>query len=301
MDQGAFILLLLIIGIIAVASFTQGTIGGGGGPIINPPNPKSEFGVVHEQRSFFFSPPPSPPRSNRVTPLPPPPAPQEDTNSLLQKNIYISNRNTRSNNPDQEYIDITYSGGAPLDAPEAVNISAWTVSNKRGGSFTVGVTTNLPGVSSFQNQDQLILKKGGTVHIVTGRSPLGVNFRLNICEPYFNQFHTFTPRISVSCPSPSREPGRDNLNDQCYQFVTRLTSCQAPFSLPLNLNNECRDFINTNANYNGCVNNHKYDSNFYRNEWWAYLNQPLHIWSDIRDAIILRNERGVAIASLSYQ
>ena len=303
MENATFIVVIFIVGILAIASFTQGDLSRG--PKTTPPNPNAEFGVVHEKRSFFFSSTPPTPSSKDSNKKPPPPAPTPtpapELEDILHKYVKVSMRSARSNKPDKEYIDVSYSSGAPKEAPELLNVSQWTISNSRGESYALGTATNLPGVSRYQNQDQLLLKKGGTIHVITGQSPLGANFRLNKCEQYFNQYHTFVPSISTSCPAPSKEPGQELFTDRCYTFVRGLNSCKIPSSLPLNLDNACREYINSNISYSACVDHHKYDSDFYKNEWWVYLNRPLHIWSDVRDTIILRNERGTAIASQSYQ
>ena len=53
MENATFIVVIFIVGILAIASFTQGDLSRG--PKTTPPNPNAEFGVVHEKRSFFFS------------------------------------------------------------------------------------------------------------------------------------------------------------------------------------------------------------------------------------------------------
>lgn len=306
MDQQSFLLWLLVVVVLAVAAFSADSIvqfgdlrGGRSGPRADPPNPDAEFGVIRESS-----------RRERRRPTAPPPPPREpearpedekiSTEELLSRNIRISRGGARSRKPDEEYVEISYSSRAPKNAPDVVNVSNWVIGNDRGDSFRLGQATALPGLSPTGNQDQLLLKKGGRVFVVTGRGPLGYNFRTNKCIGYFTQFHSFTPRIPSDCPAPSRERGQEALSDRCFTFIKRLPSCRMPTSLPLDINNQCREYINSTLSYNGCLNNHRLDADFFKNDWWVYLGRPDELWSDIRETITLRNEKGIKIATLAY-
>ncbi len=290
MDRATLMLAALVIIVVAVASFSSGSVRQG--PLANPPNPNAEFGVVKERTSFFSLPGSDGP-APKTSPSPPPPTQPQP----LSKFLTISQGTARTREPNKEYVDISYSSSAQ----NPVNVSDWTISNSRGEDYRLGRATNLPGVSDTQNIDSILLQKGTVLHIVTGQSPLGISFRANRCTGYFRQFHSFTPPLSGSCPAPNREPGQDSFSDTCYQYFRSLSSCIIPRNLPLNLDNECRDYIAKTVNYNGCLQNHRYDQDFYSKEWWIYLNRPTQIWSDVRDSIILRDESGNAVATYTYQ
>lgn len=293
-----FLLAILVIALFALTIFYN--VGGHTSPLSAPPNPNAEFGIVRRDKSFFRASPRTTdgPRATRTPSPSPSPLPKELGEELLKKAFSISARNARSRKPDEEYVQISYNP----KSDEPINISNWKISNSRGAEYKIGQVTNFPGLSSITNQDQLVvLTKGSRVNIVTGRSPRGENFRLNKCAEYFKQYDTFVPSFSVSCPSPSREPGQDALSDRCFQYVRGLSSCRIPATLPLDLNNQCRGWIQENASYSACIDAHRQDKDFFKNEWYVYLNRPDQIWSDVRDTIYLTNERGTVIATQSYQ
>lgn len=294
MEQGTFLIFGLIIVVLAIATFsyTQTSTG----PSASPPNPDAEFGVIREKKSFFHA---TPSYDNTEKPVEATPRAQPSLTreEVLKSHISISPRNARSRDIATEYIQISYSSRAS----EKINISNWSVSNSRGFSISLGTATNLPGSTQFTNQDQLVLAPGGKVNIITGRSPRGENFRSNKCAAYFNQYNKFTPSLPSSCPSLRDEPGQGNFSDVCYKYVRGISSCKMILSPPLNLDNNCREYINKNASYTGCVDNHKNDADFYKNEWWVYLNRTEPIWSDVRETITLKNSRGEVVQTYSYQ
>ncbi len=295
MNQDLFLLALVVFGLLAIASFT--TLGGGiSGGIITSLDPKAEFGVIRMQKSVLRAPytsrgtPPPP----VITPVPLPAIPQD----ALARAFSLSTRNAKSRNINEEYIDIVY---APEKNAVPVDISDWTIGDSKGESYKLGGISLIAGAAPIPNQDRLVLRSSARIHIITGRSPLGENFRLNKCAPYFSQYKTFTPRISGSCPSPNKEPGQDGLSDTCYQYIKTLSTCRIPTNIPLFLDNTCREFIQKNASYDACVKNHKNEADFYGDEYWVYLNRPEHMWSDVRDTILLKDTRGSVIKSISYQ
>lgn len=296
MDQNTVFLAILVIALLAVAVFASPGITGGlhsGGPLATPLTPNAEFGVIHEQKSLLRSFVGS--GINTSPPLPPA-KPQPTPEELLKKYVRISATGARSRDINREYIQVTLLSGADM----SVNISDWTISNSRGESFRLGKVTSLYGITSYPNQDNLVLVRGGTVNIITGRSPVGENFRSNKCMGYVTQFYSFIPSVGFSCPRPSRESEQENLRDDCFAYIRNLSSCRTPQQLPLYLNNQCREYIAKTINYNGCMLNHRTDQDFYKNMWWVYLSRPLPIWSDIRETITLRNEKGIVIQSVSY-
>ncbi len=288
MNQDLLLLAIIIVGFVAVASFT--TLGGGiQRTVITTPNDKAEFGVIRIQQSTIRS-----TRADRVI-NPPPPVAHQD---ILARSFSLSMRSAKSRNINEEYVDITYS--TSKDAPP-VDITDWTIGDNKGESYKLGGISNLPGVLPTYNQDRLVLRGPIRIHAITGRSPIGENFRLNKCATYFSQYKKFVPNISGSCPSPSREPGQDGLSDSCYKYVKTLSACRIPTDIPLFLDNTCREFIQRNASYDACVKLHKNDSDFYGDEYWVYLNRPEHIWSDVRDSVILKDAQGSVVKSISYQ
>lgn len=289
MEQGTTLLIILVIIIFAVAAFSYS--GAPHSPSANPPNPNAEFGVIHPRNSFFGSPSPAPTPTPSTPPTPP------ARLELLAKYITLSQRNAKQRDPKTEYIQITYSSSATLGA---IDFTDWTISNSRGESYRIGQYTKLLGSTSIPNQDRLVVQKGAHINIITGSSPRGENFEANKCVAYFTQSYSFTPSLSYSCPPPNKEAGQEILNDACYLYVKNLSSCRTPSTLPINLNNQCRDYIASVASYASCVKLHKNDSDFYKNDYWIYLNRPTEAWSNVRESIVLRNEKGEVVKTITY-
>ncbi|MDA1334805.1 MAG: hypothetical protein O2794_02200 [bacterium] len=290
MNPNAIFVVILVVALIIVAFITVGDLGVSGGPVAQAPNSNAEFGVVVEKKTFLSS--------FRKTP---PPSSQQQTKTeedILEKNITINRKNAKLSDVDREYITIQYSSRAK----ESIDLTDWKVENTRGSGFVLGRVSNLPGRSSSSlDNDRLIVPPGGRVHVITGRSPRGENFRVNKCSGYFNQTKTYTPFVPHSCPSPKNEPGQDGFSDECFNYVKRLPSCKIPSPLPTILDDRCRNYVIENISYAGCIDNHKTDDDFYKDEWWVYLKRPDQLWSDSRDTIYLKNSSGVLIKSYSYQ
>jgi hypothetical protein len=302
MDQATILLIVLVIVFLAVGAFYYVAGTSSSGPIASPPNPKAQFGVI-KQRSRPASPSPSsrtsPPRTGTPpspNPTPPPAGGSSSTTDDRAKYISISRAGASATDVNKEYIRISYSSGAS----KPIIISDWSIGNKRGERYTLGRATVLASNTSVPNQNNIILEPGGSINIITGRSPIGESFKANKCISYYNQSYSFTPGLPGSCPAPKNEPGQEGLSDTCYKYVSGLGSCRMPTSIPLNIDNQCREYINKYANYNGCITSHKNDADFYKKDWWIYLNRSAHIWSSERETIMLRDEKNTTIKTVTY-
>lgn len=224
----------------------------------------------------------------------------EERLSRIRKTLTLQKAQAPQTDPQKEYIDLVYRSsflpheGLPLD------MSGWTVENKRGDRFGFGYTANLPYASQVNTLSRLIVLPGSTVRIVTGQSPIGTNFRVNKCAGYFAQFNSIAPSLVQKCPRPSDEPAQTNLSDICLDYIESLPRCRIPQNTLLDIGNTCRAYITANINYSGCVANHKIDPDFYQNEWYVYLARSTELWKDKRETIILRDRQGNLMAELEY-
>jgi len=150
------------------------------------------------------------------------------------------------------------------------------------------------------------LSPGEKAIIVTGRSPKGVSFRLNICTGYFSQFQNFTPSLPKQCPLQRDEDyptGPNGVTDICIDYLESIGRCETNVgSLPLLLASDpvCQEYISLNVHYGGCVNIHKNDSDFYKSEWRIFLGRGNALWKDRRETILLVDEEGKTVDSMSY-
>lgn len=197
-------------------------------------------------------------------------------------------------NPNREYIEI-YAGYSA----SSTNISGWKLKGKENLVVPIGTGASLVYSAQVNYQGPIYLDSGSRAVIVSGKSPIGTNFRLNICTGYFNQFQEFTPYLPQECPNISADDIPLSFPDACFDFVRTLWQCRMPLNFPIGVGNDCVNFVNERANYNGCVASHKNDKNFYKNEWRIYLGREKELWQK-RDTIILLDEEGKVIDKVSY-
>ena len=218
--------------------------------------------------------------------------------------VSLRARNARDQDVDDQYLTITISSG--VERP--IRVSNWRVES----SVTL-LGVDVPDVSYLPYSGQvnpglpLDAQPGALINVITGRSPIGTSFRTNLCTGYFTQFQDFTPRISDrDCPTPEDElrnaiDGGFIPNDACLDYVERIERCTLVVdSLPGNIGSQCSNFILEEITYNGCVDAHKNEDAFYNNEWYVYLGRDQALWKQSRERIVLKDENGLVIDSVSY-
>jgi len=227
------------------------------------------------------------------------------TPSPFREQIMFSkfSNGTRDTNPSSEYIVI----GASATNRAPINITGWSLQ-----SALTGVRVFIPtGVPTFKmgglgSISDVYVEPGKDVVLSSGPSPVGSSFRENICTEYMEQFQTFVPSLSSSCPSPSEElPGTlQNLQKygaSCVDFVETLDSCKYYLgSLPSDLNIECERFIKNALTYNGCVERHQWRPSFSLGDWRIFLGQPFELWQNNRDVLRLLDKEGRTVDVWSY-
>lgn len=224
----------------------------------------------------------------------------EERLSRIRTTLDLQKAQAYHTDPQEEYIDLVYRTSFLGENPIPLDMSGWTIENKRGDRFAFGYAANLPYAREPATLSRLIVPPGSTAHIVTGQSPIGSNFRTNTCTGYFAQFESVAPSLAQKCPRPSDEPTQTNLPDVCLDYIESLPRCRIPQNTLLDIGNICRAYITANISYSGCVANHKIDSDFYQNEWYVYLARPTELWKDRREKIILRDQQGTKMAELEY-
>ncbi len=203
---------------------------------------------------------------------------------------------SRETDPQKEYIEIS----ASYSNKEPVSITGWTLKGKQGFSATIGQGAYLVYSAQLNTQGAIFLGPNDRATIVTGHSPIGTSFRLNLCTGYFNQFQDFTPTLPQECPRISENEIPVNYPDACTDFIRSLSSCRMPLTaVPLGAGNDCTNFVSEKANYNGCVSAHKSEDNFYKPEWRIYLGRDNELWGT-RDSITLFDNEGKIVAQTSY-
>lgn len=225
----------------------------------------------------------------------------ESNNSTLDKYISLYAYGSWNTSPSKEYVTFTLSPSYK----GKVLISGFEIKSVATGNGTIipkGV--DLPFAGQINYESPIFIDPGDKVIIVTGNSPTGYSFKLNKCTGYFEQFQEFTPRLQEDCPSASDYnvslvPGY--FNDACVEYLESVPRCQMPLNdIPLNLQSECRSFVDEKLNYKSCVDDHKNDKDFYKKEWRIYLGRNQKLWKDRREIIKLLDLNKETVGTATY-
>ena len=105
-----------------------------------------------------------------------------------------------SGDGDEEYLIVTVSGSA--DAP--ITVTGWKLAATRSRAYGfIPQGVELYTLGSVHTSHPITLNPGDRAVIVSGRSPVGVSFKENICSGYLERRQDFYPALSQSCPRPS--------------------------------------------------------------------------------------------------
>ena len=225
---------------------------------------------------------------------------KEDSPYAGQVTLEIGN--ARSSDPAQEYIVVR----TAYNLEKSITISDWALEEDAGGiRVSVGQAALIPFLGQVNSQSPITLPPQSTVYITTGRAPNGTSFRVNQCTGYFEQFQNFYPQLSRECPDPSveilRNPELIAGNIDCHEFIDRLPSFELAINaLPGTIGAGCSSFILNELSYNGCINAHKNEAGFYRNEWRIFLNRDQEVWRNSYERIRLLDENGKVVDSIGY-
>ena len=230
--------------------------------------------------------------------------------------VKISSGNARyEEQGNKEYITLTADRSNQLP----VVISGWKLkSSRRNEEVVIPTVSKLFVRKQPRDVDKIILAPGERAVVVTGYPPddgtigLGRGLKLNSCSGYLDRLlnNRFAPSLSIGCPSPYKESGVSTLDDTCYNFVRRLSSCHTPkferrgeidyVDNASNIDNACRAFIKEHFNYDSCLRWHQGDSDFWGKEWRVYLYHTGELWLDRLETISLYDEFGRLVDKISY-
>lgn len=218
--------------------------------------------------------------------------------------ITFSKGTATATTPDKEYVQIVLS----KKAPNKVIITNWELKSAISGvSIKIGEATWLPRLGASNTKNTIVLSPGDKAVISTGRSPIGVSFKINICSGYLTQFQTFYPIIKSECPDPYSEieeqylAGPNAYNDACLNFIDGIRKCTiSTGQLPLGMQSQCQDFVTKKINYNACIDKHRNDESFYSGEWRIYLSRDTELWKAKREIIKLIDGVGKTVGTITY-
>src|SRR3989344_2540558 len=240
------------------------------GPFLNDPLQNNVQNVKEKIPKLTNDESPNPPSKGVSSEVNEDFKPKTLTSIYESKIRFGSYASARESSPKREYIVIE----APRGNTESINISGWSLLNSPGEK----------------------------VYVVTGQSPLAQNFLVNKCAGYLDQKDVFTPSLSNNCPLAEDENiVKSFKNNQCLDFIESISRCTSP-TIPVSLTSEPerQSFIIQSLNYNGWVNNHRNDADFFEKEWRGYLNRNQEVWAKRREIITLKDLEGKIVDSVSY-
>src|SRR3989344_7532248 len=160
------------------------------------------------------------------------------------------------------------------------------------------------GESPFSAGDSADIRvpSRGEVLISFGKSPEGVNCRLNQCTGYLDRDKQFFPSLPKNCPKIEEEE-YSHLKKTCRDFIKGLDSCEIPDysgNWEISADNECTAFLNEKFNYNYCYKSNYLETNFLKDKWRVFLNKSTDILDNDSDKLILKDKNGFLADEYKY-
>ena len=206
----------------------------------------------------------------------------------------------RESDAKKEYVEII----ASKNNTQPVHITGWTLKSAvTGKSVVIGEGTYLARSGEVNPEDPIFLNPNDVALIATGRSPIGVSFKINMCSGYFEQFQDFAPPISKECPYAKSEDLPEGITDACTDFIEDIPRCETYIkALPLSLANDpqCQEYVSSKIHYSGCVELHKNDAKFYKPEWRIFFGRDQELWKEKKETILLLDNTGKIVDSVTY-
>ncbi|HEY4489039.1 MAG TPA: hypothetical protein VJA87_00995 [Candidatus Paceibacterota bacterium] len=197
--------------------------------------------------------------------------------------------------PDKEYIAVRAENAS-------IDITGFTVASSRSGVNAIIPQAAVTPGGALTN---VVLGDGDEAVITTGSSPLGSSFRENKCIGYLGITSFIPPLANRSCPSPTEElgygyTGSASSYDECRAIVSNFPRCETQRSAPDEASGECKAFIESRLNYEGCVNTHFNDEDYQGDTWRVYLNRGNELWRSDNETIRLLDREGRTVDIYSY-
>jgi hypothetical protein len=224
---------------------------------------------------------------------------QSSNGSPLQGKVSIGNISSLGTDAKTEYIIIQTN---PANT-EKINITGMKLqSGVTGNGAVIGKGVFLPFAGASNTEEDILLGPGEVVYVVSGRSPLGISFKVNSCSGFYQQFQSFVPNLRTDCPLPRTEiiSSEYNFNDECIDYINNLPGCQVFLDPPPTLQQICRSYVFNTFTQNKCIENHRHDPYFFKPEWRVYLNRDAKMWKDRRELVKFIDQNDKVIQLYTY-
>lgn len=182
-----------------------------------------------------------------------------------------------------------------------IDVSGWHMKGNKGDFLIPQAVNNFDPVS-FGRLGDITVGANNYIYIYGVSSPMGLNFRLNKCTGYLNNFYKFDPPLPNNCPSVDRKEIA-SFSGNCQNLITSLGTCRIPADKDLNsptvLNDSaCRAYLDK-LNYRGCYERNYVVSNFLSNEWRVWLGKNIPFDSE-HDRLWLFDREGLLVDEYTY-
>lgn len=216
------------------------------------------------------------------------------------KNVFLSRdlSGVYATDADDEYVVVVVSHAVS----GSLSTAGWSIGSKSSGKrivFPEG--TEVPRAGSVNELSTVSLHPGDEAIVTTGRSPIGISFRENVCTGYLEEHQDFHPAFFLACPTPSEEAAHyyPDAPDSCLSAVRAIPYCSTRTSTA-DMSGSCRQFIEDRLTYNGCLAGHGSDEDFKRSTWRVFLRSREPLYANGHDTVTLYDAEGKIIDSLTY-
>lgn len=197
----------------------------------------------------------------------------------IRLNGYVSSASSTSARKEYLRFDVATSAPAPI------TITGWQLASEvTGNAVRIPDGSLAPTLGIVNSRQPIALFPGQRAIVHTGRSPIGVSFRENVCTGYLDEFQAFTPSLPKSCPSAldefERVYGPYHVRDTtCLDYLKTINRCETvTYVSRRDASASCRAFALKYLNYNGCVVAHRDDASFAGKTWHIYLGEEESLW-----------------------
>lgn len=207
----------------------------------------------------------------------------------------VNTEKFQETSPDKEYLVFI---ARPLDR-KLLNVSGIKIENKSGEIETIGNASGDFLQAKVNQNEPIVISENTTITISSGKSPVGVSFRENICSGFLNQYQTFTPPLPENCPSAlsiMRNSGI-TLSSSCEEYLKTMPNCTITETFPESVSDDCRKLVKESINYNQCVLVTKNSTSFQLNSYRVYLNRESEFFQNTQDLIKMIDQSGKVVES----
>ena len=208
-------------------------------------------------------------------------------------------------NPNRSFGDRNgFVLNASLNSAKAVSVTGWQVKANRWDVKIPSGASDYPPYGLLP-EGNITLENGGVLRAQYGVSPIGKNFRPNICSNYLKQTYAFEPQLpSMNCPPVYTREEIAVAAGACQNLLMSIqNSCRPATSeetskLTYMEFRDCEPFLKR-LNYNDCYSKNKSNTDFYSKEWIVWLKNPVLADKD-HDQVLLLDENGLLVDKYIY-